>query len=107
MAGRDFAVTALVHLPEGLTRQITVTGQNARSLLALVAAGPKGCTALEVSTWALRFAAYTHLLIHRFGLNIQTKWEDHPGGRHGRHVLLDRVTIVSVTDGAARRKAAA
>ena len=103
MTRRKLAVTALVHIGP-VTRQITVTGQNARSVLALVAAGPKGCTALEVSSWALRFAAYTHSLIHEYGLNIVTEREEHPGGWHGRHILLDRVTIVSITDGAARRK---
>ena len=103
MTRRKLVFTALVH-EGGSTRQITVTGQNARALLALVEAGPKGCTALEVSTWAYRFAAYTFVLIHEHGLNIVTEREEHPGGWHGRHILLDRVTIVSVTDGAARRK---
>lgn len=77
-------------------RPICVRGQEARSLLALVEAGPRGCTALEVSTWALRFAAYTHNLIHKHGLCILTEREKHRGGWHGRHTLLDLVDIVSV-----------
>lgn len=78
-------------------RDFTVVGQTARSLLALAEARMKGCTSLEVSTWALRFAAYCHDLIHKHGLNIITVREEHPGGWHGRHVLLDEVTITSVT----------
>ncbi|EME68266.1 hypothetical protein H261_19189, partial [Paramagnetospirillum caucaseum] len=78
-------------------RDFTVVGQTARTLLALNEARMKGCTALEVSTWALRFAAYCHVLIHDHDLNIITMREEHSGGWHGRHVLLDHVTITSVT----------
>lgn len=85
-------VSARVVTADGV-RRFVVGGQTARALMALVKAGPRGCTALEVSTWALRFAAYCHDLIHKHGLNIITMREDHPGGWHGRHVLLDTVTI--------------
>jgi hypothetical protein len=83
-------------------RGFVVGGQTARALVALVEAGPKGCTALEVSTWAYRFAAYCHDLIHDHGLNIETLREDHPGGWHGRHVLLDKVIITSISGGNAK-----
>lgn len=93
--GAKLKVLARVITADG-ERDFTTTGQTARSLVALVEAGPKGRTALEVSTWALRFAAYTFDLIHKHGLNIITEREDHPGGWHGRHILLDQVTIISV-----------
>jgi hypothetical protein len=71
-----------------------VRGQAAKSLLALVAAGDKGVTALEVSCWAYRFAAYCHDLRHKHGLVIETIRESHGGGWHGRHVLRSPVEIV-------------
>lgn len=92
---KKLEVTAQVWTPDGW-RQLRARGQEARTLLELVKAGERGRTALEVSTWALRFAAYCHNLIHRHGLSILTEREDHPGGWHGRHVLLDRVEILSV-----------
>jgi hypothetical protein len=71
-----------------------VRGQTARSLRALLDAGGNGVTALEVSTWALRFAAYCHDLRHKHGLAIETLREAHPGGWHGRHVLRSQVQIM-------------
>lgn len=97
-------VTARVVAPDGF-RTIIVTGQTASALMALVEAGPKGRTALEVSNWAMRFAAYCHNLIHNHSLNIVCAHEAHPGGWHGRHILLDWVTIVQVV-GAPDREAA-
>lgn len=76
--------------------RLRVSGQTARALLALVAAGPRGVTALEVSSWALRFAAYTFELRHLYRLNIETIREDHAGGWHGRHVLRTQVRIVRI-----------
>lgn len=76
----------------------TVNGQTARSLRALVDAGSKGVTALEVSTWALRFSAYCFDLRHKHGLVIDTLREVHPGGWHGRHVLRSAVVIVEAND---------
>ena len=75
-------------------RSIIVRGQTARTLLALVEAGPNGCTALEVSSWAYRFSAYCHDLIHKHGLVIRTDKERHPGGWHGRYVLETPVRIL-------------
>lgn len=71
----------------------TVTGQTARALVALHSAGNRGVTALEVSTWAYRFAAYCFDL-RRLGLDIETLREPHVGGWHGRHVLHTPVTLV-------------
>lgn len=72
----------------------TVTGQTAKALLALVGAGSKGVTALEVAGWAYRFAAYCHDLRHKHGLAIETVHESHDSGWHGRYVLLSPVQIV-------------
>jgi hypothetical protein len=83
----------------------TVRGQTAKCLLALVKAGERGCTALEVSSWALRFAAYCHELRKNHGLEIETIPENHDGGWHGRHVLRTPVEILSIID-ASERKAA-
>lgn len=74
----------------------TVKGQTARSLVALVKEMGSGVTALEVSSWALRFAAYCHDLRHKHGLVIDTIRESHAGGWHGRHVLRSPVEIVEV-----------
>ncbi len=77
----------------GNRRNITVKGQTAKALLALVEAGPRGVTALEASTWAYRLAAYCHDLRRKQGLSIRTDKESHPGGWHGRHVLESDVRI--------------
>lgn len=69
-------------------------GQTAKALLALAKAGAAGVTALEVASWAYRFAAYCHELRKHYGLSIQTLREPHPGGWHGRHVLLSPVLII-------------
>jgi len=72
----------------------TVSGQIAKALLALVAAGGNGVTALEVASWAFRFAAYVHELRHAYGLAIEMEREPHEGGWHGRYVLRSPVSIV-------------
>ena len=73
----------------------TVSGQTARALLALVNAAGQGVTALEVSTWALRLAAYVHSL-RRLGIAVNMLREAHPGGWHGRYVLASPVTVQRV-----------
>ncbi len=72
---------------------ITVKGQTAKALVALVEAGPRGVTALEAATRAYRLAAYCHDLRRKHGLSIRTDKESHPGGWHGRHVLESDVRI--------------
>lgn len=75
-------------------------GQTARALLALVEAGAGGVTALEVSTWAYRLAAYVWDLKSNYGLAIRTDREDHPGGWHGRYTLETPIQIIEVTGAA-------
>ncbi|MAZ02510.1 MAG: hypothetical protein CMN56_05170 [Sneathiella sp.] len=74
----------------------TVRGQTAKCLLALVEAGEKGTTALETSSWALRFSAYCFDLRHNHGLSIRTDREPHDAGWHGRHVLETPVEIIEI-----------
>jgi hypothetical protein len=69
-----------------------ISGQELRTLLALVAAGDHGITALEVSTWAYRLAAYCHEL-RRLGVPISTSREPHEGGWHGRYRLEGKVKL--------------
>jgi hypothetical protein len=71
------------------------SGQTAKAIRALVLAGKQGVTALEVATWAYRFAAYCHCL-RKHGLDIETLREDHDGGWHGRHVLHSLVRLEPV-----------
>lgn len=71
------------------------SGQTAKCLAALVAAGQRGVTALECDTWAYRLAAYCHFLRRDWGLSIRTDREEHPGGWHGRHVLETPVRIIA------------
>ncbi len=61
--------------------------QERRALAALVEAGNKGVTALELSSWALRLAAYIHNLRTVYGLTIEMVREPHDEGWHGRYVL--------------------
>ncbi len=72
---------------------LTVTGQVARALEALVHRGSAGVTALELSSWALRLAHYVFVLRSQFGLVIETEREEHDGGWHGRYRLRSPVVI--------------
>ena len=73
------------------------TGRNAQTLIALVKAGDRGVTALELSnTWALRLSAYVHTLRHIYKLDIKTQKEQHDGGWHARYVLISTVEILKI-----------
>ncbi len=87
-----------IALAPGGDRLFVVRGQTAKALIALVNGGDRGVTALEVATWAYRFAAYCFDLRNRYGLLIRTEREEHPGGWHGRHVLETPVTIRYLAD---------
>ncbi len=68
--------------------------QPKRALVALINAGSKGVTALELSSWAYRLGAYVHTLRHNYGLAIETLREPHDGGWHGRYVLHTPCQII-------------
>jgi hypothetical protein len=93
-AGQSGKASVTCHRTDG-GPSFTVTGQTAKALMALHRAGAAGVTALEVSTWAYRFAAYCYDL-RKHGLDIETVREAHDGGWHGRHVLHTPVTLVTV-----------
>ena len=76
-------------------REVIVQGnRNCQALRALVAAGNKGITALEMASWAYRLAHYIHILKKEHGLPISTEHEAHPGGFHGRYRLLCKVQLL-------------
>lgn len=81
----------------------TLRGQMAKSLIALIKAGEKGCNALEVTCWALRFSGYIHFLRKDYGLDILTQKEPHDGGWHARYFLLDEIEVVERSDEAKSR----
>jgi len=73
-----------------------VSGQVARTVKALLHSGKRGVTALEMSTWALRLAAYIETLRNRHGLSISCERETHTGGWHGRYRLHTPIKIEPV-----------
>ena len=80
-------------------REIEVTGRIGQTLKALVAAGPKGVTALDLANWAVRLSHYIWVLRRRHGLDIATFEESHGGdypGRHGKYVLKSTVQLIDV-----------
>jgi hypothetical protein len=93
----NFHTLTFKRLSDG--RVFQVRGQVARTLLALIVAQERGCTALELSTWALRLAHYV-LCLRRLGLDIPLERENHPGGWHGRYRLVSGVEILRLREAA-------
>jgi hypothetical protein len=77
---------------------IQLTGKTALTMEALIHAEQKGITALEMSSWALRLAAYVHRLRTDYGMAIETLHELHVDGWHGRYVLQSRVQIMGAAN---------
>ena len=75
---------------------LTVSGQVARVLLALVEAGEVGITPLARETWSLRLWDHVRKLKNRCSLVIVTLREKHDEGCHARYILRSTVTIVEV-----------
>jgi hypothetical protein len=71
-----------------------INGKVAKSLTTLIVSGNSGITALEVSSWAFRLAAYIHILRTKCDIDIITIRESHDGGIHGRYILKDKVDII-------------
>jgi hypothetical protein len=89
--------------PDGIERRFAVSGQVGRTLKALVDAGPRGVTSLDIAeTWALRTSHYIFLLRREHGLVIEMTREPHEGpagpGWHGRYRLLTPVRLVEKTE---------
>ena len=75
-------------------------GRVGQTLYALVEAGARGVTALEMQSWAFRLADYVHDLRHEHlgGFDaIQTIYEPHEGGEHARYLLIVEVEIIEIT----------
>jgi hypothetical protein len=73
-----------------------VVGQEARTLAALIAAGPSGVTAQDLSSWALRLAHYI-MQIKRRGVAIEMSRELHGGnapGWHGLYTLKCQIEVI-------------
>ena len=84
-------------LPNGTA--FTVQRRDVWALLELVAAGPKGCTAIDNP--GPRWSAYVFNLKHEYGLSIETRHEPHRGafpGTHAQYVLVSEVEIISRSD---------
>lgn len=82
------------YFPSGEIKERVFSGQVAKSARALIKAKQKGVTALEVASWALRLAAYIHILRKKFDVDIVTQREKHKTGWHGRYHLKSRLTIM-------------
>ena len=99
--GKALRVAARRRNTDGTWHGFTVRGQTARALLYLVDNRWLGVTALEMSVWALRLAAYAHTLRRDHGLDIETIREGHDGasgrGWHGRYLLRSEVEVLEVT----------
>lgn len=89
--------------PDGTERRFSVGGQVARTLKALIHAGPRGVTSLDIAgTWALRTSHYIFVLRREHGLNIAMDREPHEGpagaGWHGRYRLLTPVRLMEESE---------
>ena len=95
---RAVVVTANIDYPLlSERREIEVVGRFAQTLKALVDAGEKGVTALDLSSWAVRLSHYIYILRGKHGLVIETIQERHEGefpGKHGLYVLRSQVEII-------------
>ncbi|PCJ44843.1 MAG: hypothetical protein COA81_00865 [Alphaproteobacteria bacterium] len=94
---RRLKLTFKISRPEGV-EIITLQGQYARTLSALVENGSKGITALELSSWALRLSHYVFILRTEYSLEVEMVREEHDGiagaGWHGRYFLHTPVTLL-------------
>tara|TARA_R110000772_G_scaffold267933_2_gene393360 strand:- start:129098 stop:129406 length:309 start_codon:yes stop_codon:yes gene_type:complete len=90
-------ITAFVFCDGEAPRRIVVTGNRVcRTLRELVKVGPRGTTAAEMSSWALRLSEYVRVLRHDHGLRIDMQREPNSDGigKHGRYFLRDRVQLI-------------
>lgn len=82
----------IIHLKEGKTSRVVVTGRDRWALEALIAAGKKGCTPID--TPGPRWSGYVFNL-RQLGVPIETVTEAHCGpfaGNHARYILRASVT---------------
>ena len=95
--GNKLQQSAIVIDDDGTERTVTVTGRYAQTLRALVNAGHRGTTALEMSSWALRLSHYVFILRKEYNLDISMEREPNGGeygGHHGRYRLVSEVYLI-------------
>jgi hypothetical protein len=98
---RPVSLTVRVRIGDDPGPEVTVRGREAWALLALMAAGERGCTPID--TPGPRWSAYVHDL-RNLGIVIDTVRERHSGrfpGDHARYVLRSRIVILDTRDVAA------
>ena len=89
---RPVSVTVRVRIGDDGGPVVIVRRREAWALLALMAAGERGCTPIDHP--GPRWSGYVHDL-RKFGFDIETIHELHQGafpGSHARYVLRSRVT---------------
>ena len=88
---------AIFRIGDGL--EISATGREAQTIIALVDAGPKGITSLETfyAGWAVRLGAYIFDL-KAMGVPIRSTREPHDGGNHARYYLAGSVELTEVIE---------
>jgi hypothetical protein len=89
---RPVSLTVRVRVGDDDGPVVTIRGREAWALLALMAAGERGCTPIDHP--GPRWSGYVHDL-RRLGFDIETIHEPHQGafpGSHARYVLRSRVT---------------
>jgi len=91
---RPVSLTVRARIGDDHGPMVTVRGREAWALLALMAAGERGCTPIDHP--GPRWSGDFHDL-RRLGFNVETIHEPHQGafpGSHARYVLRSRVTRV-------------
>jgi hypothetical protein len=89
---RAVSLTVRVRVGDDDGPVVTIRGREAWALLALMAAGERGCTPIDHP--GSRWSGYVHDL-RKLGFDIETVHEPHQGafsGSHARYVLRSRVT---------------
>jgi hypothetical protein len=88
------ALTIRIRIDDADGPMVTVRGREAWALLALLAAGERGCTPID--TPGPRWSGYVHDL-RKLGIAIETIRERHAGafpGDHAWYVLRSRITVL-------------
>jgi hypothetical protein len=102
---RAVSLTIYIRIGDDDGRLVTVRGREAWALLALQAAGERGCTPIDHP--GPRWSGYVYDL-RRLGIVIESVREHHGGeypGDHVRYVLRSRVVILDQTDTSSAAKA--
>jgi hypothetical protein len=96
---RPVSLTVRVRIGDDPGPEVTVRGREAWALLALMAAGERGCTPID--TPGPRWSGSVHDL-RKVGVVIETIRERHGGafpGDHARYVLRSRITVLDTRGG--------